>query len=160
MPDGKVTLNAWTPSVDTLPSGFPAADSVILLPTLRDRESNPCFEDDLFLLPKEARRAGFDVQFSDFNKEPEFLAQHDFGPEILQFVFAIVPPITETALNAISWIIARRTESRGIDSKRLPSQPLIVKIAKMTSKGDIEGLELSGNGADVNEALKNLRGSS
>lgn len=157
MSDNAVKLNTWTPAADILPSNIHTSGSVILLPTLRDEKNNPCFEDDLFLIPKEARRAGYDVQFSDTSTEPEFLAQHDFGPEVLQFVFAIIPPITETALNAINWIIARRAESRGIESNKLPSHPLNVKIAKMTPEGGIEGLELNGNGADVNEALKTLR---
>ncbi|WP_084075968.1 hypothetical protein [Demequina sp. NBRC 110052] len=147
-------ISSWKPEfwgVDVLP---PASGRVEILP-ITARDGKPTFDDSLLEIPKRARAQQLDVAFAGTD-DPQFLTEYGEGVDYLALAVVVSQFASAEAIAALRFVVIEYLRHLGWGS-RVAKQPMLsVKVAKVSPDGTVEGLEVSGEQADVLAALERV----
>lgn len=115
------------------------------------------FDDELVTLPKMAQRDGARVEFAKLGEEPQFLTQHDMGPEILMVALALAGPINDWIIFGVQYALDHKIKQRGYDqhSENAPQIELDIAFLKV-GRTKVKGLKIKGFKEDVIDTLRSL----
>lgn len=157
MSEGRTHITDWEPPTDILPTVEQASQANIVLPTSRDQQDRWMFDDELVTLPKMAQRDGARVEFAKLGEEPQFLTQHDMGPEILMVALALAGPINDWIIFGVQYALDHKIKQRGYDqhSENAPQIELDIAFLKV-GRTKVKGLKIKGFKEDVIDTLRSL----
>lgn len=157
----RVLMRPWNPDVAGLPAAA-EADKVYVLPTRYAAGGaaprKVLYTDMVRYVPKEARAAGYPVEFSISKKDRAYLSEYSIDPITLAIALACIGPINDWIILTVDLFLRNRGKLSGYSEGQTAKMPLRVSVAEMDLESKcVKGIEIEGPGDDVLEALKQLK---
>lgn len=156
MSDG-VEISDWEVPSDVLPR-TPEADTLYLIPGLRDPEGLPAYRTESMLLQKGAAAQQVRLEYSLAEDERRFVDYFSADAEEIQLWLAVAGPITDVFLFGLGYMVNSVLRRRGNKPDAAKTTPLQLRIARLDpNTGKVRGVRLRGNAADVIDAVQELK---
>lgn len=156
----RVLVEPWIPGVE-IDAGSMLPDTIYVLPTrtiAANGSPTVVFDDSVRFLPKYARAAGVPTQFAPIQSDRRFLSEYSSDPGVWELALTCVGFLNDWLIMAVNAWLTSRCQVTGLSESEAMEHEMEIEIAEWKpKKGKFVGLRIRGRGADVVDALRELR---